>query len=210
MSSAKEELIAQIVRAEWEMFQAVRNAGGPAGCQQDPVTFEIMRSSQAASWSEAALESYLDDLAAARRCGRNLLTEKYARMMESTAPAEYAAIARRLPAVEVSVRHMIDAIVEVVLEWEIDLSARFPHVLARGRPIRASEDRPGVTSVETYLRGELASYSPRTLRLYLDNVKAQAQAGVNGSELTLSQTMKRYGFTSLAAADRGLAGRRGS
>jgi hypothetical protein len=95
--SSKENLIASIVQAEWEMFQVVPNVGGPAGCQQDPKTFEIMRSSQAVSWSETALESYLDDLVTAQRSGRNLLTEKYARMMESTAPAEYAAIEHLLP-----------------------------------------------------------------------------------------------------------------
>jgi hypothetical protein len=200
-------LIAAIVQAEWEMFQAVPNVGGPAGCQQDPDTFEIMRSSQAVSWSEAALESYLDDLVAAQRSGRNLLTEKYARMMESTAPAEYAAIEHLLPPLDEAARRLIDAIVAVVLGWETEISARFPHVLGRGRPIHASEDRPGVTSVETYLRGELASCSPRTLALYLDHVRAQTKAGVNGCELTLSHTMRRYGFESLAAADRRLAER---
>jgi len=206
--SNKEDLIASIVKAEWEMFQAVPNAGGPAGCQQDHETFEIMRSSQAVSWSDAALESYLDDLVAAQRSGRNLLTEKYARMMESTSPAEYRAIEPLLPPLDAATLQLIDAIVEIVLGWETDLSARFPHVIQRGRPIRATEDRPGVTSVETYLRGELATYSSRTLTLYLENVRAQTKEGVNGSELTLSHTMKRYGFESLAAADRRLAERR--
>lgn len=205
--SSKEDLIATIVQAEWEMFQAVPNAGAPAGCQQDFKTFEIMRSSQAVSWSEAALESYLDDLRAAQRSGRNLLTEKYARMMESTAPAEYAAIAHLLPPLDPAARPVIDAIVKVALGWETDISARFPHVLKRGRSLRAAEDRPGVTSVETYLRGELATYSLRTLTLYLENVRAQAQAGINGCELTLSETMKRYGVESLAVADRRLAER---
>jgi hypothetical protein len=208
--SSKENLIATIVQAEWEMFQVVPNLGGPAGCQQDPKTFEIMRSSQAVSWSETALESYLDDLVTARRSGRNLLTEKYARMMESTAPAEYGAIEHLLPPLDAAALRWIDAIVKVVLGWETDLSARFPHVLDRGRPIHASEDRPGMTSVETYLRCELASCSPRTIRLYLDHVRAQVKEGVNGCELTLSHTMKRYGFESLAAADRRLAERRRS
>jgi hypothetical protein len=208
--SSKEELIASIVQAEWEMFQAVPNTGGQASCQQDFKTFEIMRASQAVSWSEAVLESYRNDLVAARRNGRNLLTEKYARMMETTAPAEYLAIAHLLPALDAAALLLIDAIVEIVLAWESELSARFPHVLARGRPIHASEDRPGVTSAETYLRGELATYSPRTLELYLDHVRTQAEGGVNGCELTLSHTLRRYGFESLAAADRRFAARRRS
>jgi len=205
--SSKDDLIANIVQAEWEMFQKVPNVGGPAGCQQDPKTFEIMRSSQAASWSEAALESYLDDLVTAQRHGRNLLTEKYARMMASTAPAEYAALEPLLPVLDPTALHLIDAIVEVVLAWETDLSTKFPHVLQRGRPLHATEDRPGVTSVETYLRGELASYSLRTLKLYLGNVRVQEKEGVNGSELALSQTVKRYGYESLTAAEQRLAQR---
>jgi len=208
--TSKADLIGSIVQAEWEMFQVVPNAGGPASCQQDFETFEIMRSSQAVSWSEAALESYLGDLVAAQRSGRNLLTEKYARMMKSTAPAEYLALEHLLPALDAADLRLIDAIVEVVLRWENDLSARFPHIVERGRPIYATEDRPGLTSVETYLRGELATYSRRTLELYLNHVRAQAEAGVNGCELTLSHTMKRYGFESLAAADRRLAARRRS
>ena len=88
----KEDLIAKIVAMEWDMFQHVVNIGGRAACQDDPETFRIMRSSQAMAWSEDSLASYLEDLAAAAQAGRNLLTEKYARMMEFTAPLEYARI----------------------------------------------------------------------------------------------------------------------
>ena len=66
-------LVASIVKTEWEMFQGVSNIGGRASCQEDLRTFEIMRSSQAASWSEATLESYLNDLKDAKSSGRNRL-----------------------------------------------------------------------------------------------------------------------------------------
>lgn len=204
----KEDLIAAIVQAEWRMFEAVPNISGTASCQTDPKTFEIMRSSQAMSWSEATLESYLRDLADAEVSGRNLLTEKYGRMMQSTAPSEYAAIEHLLPALDPELSPLIDEIVAVVLQWETELSVRFPHVLERGRPIHASGDGPLVTSLETYLRGELATYSRRTLELYLENVRQQAAEQVNGSEVTLSHTMQRYGFESLAAANQRLAARR--
>jgi hypothetical protein len=58
----KEGLIAKIIDAEWKMLQDVHNIGGTAPCQEDHKTFEINRFSQAMSWSEAALESYLGDL----------------------------------------------------------------------------------------------------------------------------------------------------
>lgn len=78
-------------------FQNVPNVGGKALCQEDFNTFQIMRASQAASWSEATLESYLDDLKVAEGANRNLLTEKYARMMQSKWPSEYARIEHLLP-----------------------------------------------------------------------------------------------------------------
>ncbi|MFC1817166.1 DUF4125 family protein, partial [Thermodesulfobacteriota bacterium] len=70
----KEDLVAKIVEIEWKMFQNVSNIGGTALCQQDPETFEIMRFSQAMSWSEAALESYLGDLTAAEKAKVSPLT----------------------------------------------------------------------------------------------------------------------------------------
>ena len=48
----KEDLIAKIVEVEWQLFQKVRNIGGTAACQRDEETFEIMRYSQAMSWSQ--------------------------------------------------------------------------------------------------------------------------------------------------------------
>ena len=93
----KEEIIAKIIAIEWKMFQDVPNIGGTAPCQEERQTFEIMRLSQAASWSEEALASYLDDLTEALKQERNLMTEKYARMMESTSPAEYARIEHLVP-----------------------------------------------------------------------------------------------------------------
>ena len=83
-------LVDAVVTAEWEMFSNVQNVGGKASCQMDPKTFRIMRSSQMDNWDDELLGSYLEDLLNARLEGRNLVTEKYARMMESTFPEEYA------------------------------------------------------------------------------------------------------------------------
>ena len=77
-------LVDAVVTAEWEMFSNVQNVGGKASCQMDPKTFRIMRSSQMDNWDDELLGSYLEDLLNARLEGRNLVTEKYARMMEST------------------------------------------------------------------------------------------------------------------------------
>ena len=197
----KESLVDDVVKMEWKMFQAVPNVGGKASCQEDSKTFHIMRSSQLASWSEAVLESYLGDLKDAEILRRNLLTEKYARMMQSTSPAEYARIEHLLQPIDSRAHGLIQQIVAIVLEWETELQKKFPHILKRGRPLYSKEDRLGVTSLETYLRGELMTYSLRTLELYLANIMQQKSEGINGSEITLMHTTKQYGYDSLEKAN---------
>lgn len=196
-----EELIAKIVAMEWEMFQSVNNVGGRADCQNHFKTFNIMRSCQATAWSEATLISYLQDLAEAKETGRNLLAEKYGRMMEFTAPSEYDQIQNQLPSLDLETRSLIDRIVQINLAWEEEVRIKFPYLRRRGRPASSSEDTPQITSIETYLRGELSTYSPKTLALYYQNILEQKAANINGAELVLAATMQRYGFASLAAAN---------
>ena len=197
----KEELISKIVALEWQMFQNVTNVGGRAACQDNFETFNVMRSSQASAWSEATLASYLEDLTEAQENDRNLLTEKYARMMEFTAQQEYDRIQHRLPPLDRETRSLIDWIVQINLAWEEEINAKFPYIRRRGRPASSAEDAPHVTSIETYLRGELATYSPRTLALYYQNILEQKASNINGAELVLAATMQRYGFSSLEAAN---------
>lgn len=199
------EMIKEILKIEEDMFTRVENIGGRASCQDDLATFRIMRSSHFASWSKAALESYLQDLREAKEKGRNLLAEKYARMMESTAPLEYARIKNLLPPLEPEVIFLIDKIVKIDLEWQEELLKRYPHLVRRGRPLYSSADTPFITSVETYLRGELATYSPRTLALYYRNCLEQREKGINGAEVVLAHMVKQYGYRSLEEANRLLA-----
>ena len=198
---SREELLNGIIEIEWNMFQEVPNIGGKASCQEDLRTFRIMRSSQALSWSDAALESYLNDLQEAEKKGRNLLAEKYARMMKSTSPLEYARVEHLIPPLDTEVPPLIDKIVETILEWEKELSQKFPYIIKRGRPIHSSEDMPFAASLETYLRGELATYSERTLGLYYEHLLKQKSEDRNGSKIILEHTVKQYGYESLEEAN---------
>jgi hypothetical protein len=197
----KEELINRIVEAEWKMFQDVPNIGGRASCQDDYRTFKINRYSQDASWSQAVLESYLDDLNQAEKKKRNLLTEKYARMMKSTSPKEYEKIASLLPAVSAEALSLIEDIIKIILSWEEEVKNRYPEIAKRGRPIHSSSDTLRVTSIETYLRGEFPTYSLKTLQLLSKNIKKQKSESINGSEIALEYMMKQYGFPSLPEAN---------
>ncbi len=197
----KKELIAAIIDLEWAMFDDVRNVGGRAWCQNDPRTFRIMRASQAKTWPDELLASYRDDLVAARAAGRNLMTEKYARMMESTHPEEFAQIAGALPPVDPKSREAIEEIVAINVGWEEEVAAKYPRLSARGRPLRTAEDTPCATSFETYGRGELRTYSPETIALLHAHTMHQVREGINGAKLVLQNMVEAYGYKTLAEAN---------
>ena len=156
------------------------------------------------SWSEATLQSYLNDLLEAKNINRNLMTEKYGRMMESTSPEEYAHLEHLLLPLDHEVSLIVEKIIDIVLGWEEDLAGKYPNIARRGRPIYSSEDTLYTTSIETYLRGELATYSLRTLKLYYENILKQKSASINGSEVILEHVMESYGFKSLREANENL------
>ena len=82
----REQLINNIIDLEWEMFTNAASADGRASCQDDKVTFTIMRKAQAGIWSENTLSSYLYDLEEAAQNKINLMTIKYAHMMKIIKP----------------------------------------------------------------------------------------------------------------------------
>lgn len=197
----QDSLISAIIELEWSMFSQVENTGGPASCQSDPGTFAIMRRSQLHAWSKEVQESYLQDLKTANSQGRNLMTEKYARMMASTYPEEYSRIAGMLPPVDTETQRLIEDIVAINVVWKEQLASKYPTLNGKGRPIRSSQDSPYTTSIETYLRGELTTYSPATIRLLHEHTTSQQEKGVNGAEVHLLNMVQEYGYTSLAEAE---------
>jgi hypothetical protein len=184
------------------MFSTVSNVGGPADCQSDPASFAIMRQSQIGVWPEKLLESLLADLTAASLAGRNLMTEKYAWMMETSFPDEFKAVADRLPTVDRETLALIGEIVAVNLEWKTELSALYPHLSGRGRAIRARDAGAWETSFETYLEGELKTYSPHSLRILHEHTLEQKKNGVNGAQEVLLGQVRQYGYSSLAEAEK--------
>lgn len=194
-------VLREILDMEWEMFHRVQSLDGPAACQQDPSTFEIMRSSQILSWNEQIAESYLDDLKQARAAGRNLMTEKYARMMEYTSPCEFRRICPTLPELDKEAVPLIERLSNLSVRWMEESAAKYPHVGARGRPIRSWEDNRYTTSFETYNRAELATYSAKTLQLLEDHYLKMVAEGENPAEVILRHTVELYGYGSLEQAE---------
>lgn len=92
-------MLRKITEDEYRMMDAVQGMGGRADCQDDRELFCAMRCCQFQSWNDETLESYAEDLRKAAESGRNLVTEKYARMMEQTDPVNYEKIKDFLPPV---------------------------------------------------------------------------------------------------------------
>ena len=201
---AKEEMnpiIEQIVEMEWEMFQNVRNTGGRAACQDDFETFDVMRKSQFLIWDLPLLESYWQDLQEGKARGRNLVMEKYAYMMESTAPKEYEAIATGLPKISEEKQAMVEQIVAIQVGWREEFAEKYPHLSGQARIIHTSEDTLYDISFETYLRGELKTYSMQTLVLYGRRIVAFVQEQKNMTEEIMRYTTAFYGYKTLEDAE---------
>lgn len=190
-----------IAKSEFEAFDKVQNEGGRASCQNNWPTFKVMRMSQYMTWTEDMLLQYLYEFKTNYANGRNMIEEKYARMMESTAPLEYARFAKRLPAVSEAKKAIVEQIVALQVKWMEEFAAQYPNLAEDARAIHTAEDLAYDTSYETYLRGELRTYSDRMLEMYGRYIVAHAQAGKNVACEIMKNTVQFYGYQDLETAN---------
>lgn len=203
-SNALDELRESIVRHEWNQFQRTNNEGGRAACQGNWPVFHQMRLAQFLTWERPLLASYAADLDEADRVGRNLVTEKYGRMMASTAPTEYAAnIEPYIPKLTEDRVARQEQVIAQQVSWAADFRARYPKLGEAMRVLTTAEDTPTATSFETYLRGELGTYSPATFDMYEAMIRERADAAPqrNITEETLLNTVRLGGFSGLDEAE---------
>ena len=205
MEDHKKELVDKLVRLEWQNFDQVKNEGGRADCQDDWGTFSIMRTSQYLTWTEEMLQSYIQDFEEAMAKGWNLITEKYGRMMESTAPDRFNEIKDQFPYLAEEKKVIIDEIVKIQVAWMEEFATEYPYMAGNSRVIHTSEDTPFSTSFETYLRGEMRTYSDQTLDLYGRFIVSYLQAGKNLTKDIMTNTALLYGYDSLEKAEELLA-----
>ncbi len=178
--SEKDQLIENILQLELEMFLNVRSRY-PVSCQENPDAFRFHRGAQFSVWSEEALQSYLDDLIKAKDQDHNLMTLKYARM-ENLIPV-------------LKTNPIIDKIVHMEVEAQREMLLRYPDALGQGRPLE--DDSTGATSFKTYLRGELETYSDRTLELLHRDIQEARDRGENWVQQLYTNLFRKLGYNSL-------------
>ena len=200
----KNAFILKIVDLEWKQFDKVKNEGGRADCQNNWNTFSLMRKSQYLTWETELLESYYEDLTAAERIGRNLITEKYARMMESTAPERYAEFREQLPVLSEERIAIQEEIIRIQVSWMEEFAKEYPKMAGNARSIHSYEDTAYDTSYETYLRGELGTYSEQTFVLYGRFIAGLLKEKKNLAYETMNYTAKLYGYSSVERAENSL------
>ena len=203
-------MIEEILELEWEMFQKTQNIGGRASCQDDKRTFYLMRESQWKVMSQAVLKQYYADLCEAKNQGRNMVAEKYGYMMENYDPQGFAAIQDLLPSKSERETGFVEQIVGIHMGWYEEVEKQIPNIMSGGRPLRSSQDKMGDVSIETYLRGELKTYSETSLEaflLFLGECKKQERNLVREN---YQEMARAYGYESLWEAEKRMGEKRGA
>lgn len=191
---SKRALVDAIVGMEWKAFDKVEHIEGcRADCQDNWETFRIMRSSQFFAWPDELLYSYQKDFLDANLAGWNMVTEKYGQMMISTDPLEYEELSKHFPKLNSERLAIIEQIVAIQVKWMEEFSLEYPNVSTGARSIHTTEDSTFNTSYETYLRGELKTYSDKTFKLYGIFIVEQYQKGENLAFNIISNTAGLYG-----------------
>ena len=98
-------------------------------------------------------------------------------------------------------KEIIKKIVKIYLKWELEIIEKYPHLASKARPLYSKDDTPNYTSIETYLKGELASYSLKTLKLYYNFILEYLNQNKNLAFENIQNIVLKKGFSSLEEAE---------
>ena len=143
----------------------------------------------------------MNDLKEAESKGWNLITEKYARMMASTSPEEYEAIKQYLQPLSNQRLAIQEQLISIQVGWMEVFASKYPKLAGNARVIHSSSDQKDDTSYETYLRGEMSTYSENTFVMYARFIVDCLQNDIDLVEKIMTNTAHLYDFESLEKAE---------
>ena len=109
-----------------------------------------------------------------------------------------------LPETQAESFPLINEIVKAMIAWELEFASKFPKISGVGRPITSDQDKYGVTSLESYARGELETYPVPLLELYADYVRQLQAEGKSLAMINQGIMVKMYGYDSIEEAEASL------
>lgn len=181
--SKGKKLVKEIIDIEEKMFKEVKTSEF-SKCQERLKTFRIMREMTFSVWSIPCLKSYLKDLQKALKKGRNILTEKYARM------DNLIGVINNNP--------LIELIVSTEYNWIFELHEKYPHAISMQGDFK------------NYTKCELETYSDETLELYYKSLIQAQSEEINLVEVRFLKMYKQFGYNSLQEVEDRIAEKNGS
>ena len=157
--------------------------------------------SQYLTWTKEMLIQYITDFEGVISEGRNMITEKYGYMMETTAPEEFKRIKDKLPPVPERKRNLVKELTKIETAWMEEFAGKYPRLSKNARVIHTTEDAGFETSSETYQRGELYSYSDKMLVMYGRFITELCKNNINLTLKIMENTVKMYGYKDLDDAE---------
>ena len=109
-----------------------------------------------------------------------------------------------MPEISQEKEELVQKIVEIYLHWEEEIIKKYPKVTSKGRLLYSKYDTPNYTSIETYLKGELSSYSVKTLKLYYEYIQSCVTNNVNLAENNLENIVLEKGYKTIDEAEKSL------
>jgi hypothetical protein len=123
-------------------------------------------------------------------------------MMKSTNQEKYAMLEKDLPVIAGERDMLQEEIIKFQVAWMEEFAEKYPKMAGNARSIRTNEDNAFNTSYETYLRGEMSTYSENTFILYCGFITKLLKESRNLAMETMRNTAKLYGYDSLEDAER--------
>lgn len=197
------DLINEIIKIEWSFFQETNNTGGRASCQNNFAEFYLMRSAQWEIYPDEILESILNDLNNAYLNGRNLVVEKYARMMKYTHIDEYLALESRLPFISEQHMLIVNKIVNSYLAWHEKFRLSYPKLSKKSRSMLI-DSTDGTANASVYLESELLTYSLQTLMFVVSYIDECNINDINLVIENIKNIVRKKGYNSLDDAENSL------